>query len=253
MPVIFVGHGSPTIALEDHELTRNFEKVGQIIKEKYQPQAILSISAHWFRTKNRIQSAQWPQQIYDFRGFPAELSQIKYEPRGCKDLTNRLIDIYQDQVIVDDTWGIDHGTWTVLYHMFPDADIPVVQLSIDMLSDYDHMYEFAKKLRRLRDKYMVFGTGNIVHNLWKADWTNDSGSQATDRFDNYIEDIILSGNYEKIKDVESHQDYKYAVPQKDHFSPLVYALAASEADEAMVFNKSYQLGSISMTSYAFGV
>lgn len=252
LPVLFVGHGSPMIALEESERTENFKQIGKEIIDKHKPEGILSISAHWFRTENRVQSSSKPEQVYDMSGFPKELYQVKYEPEGNRALTDKVIDILGDKVLIDDSWGIDHGTWSVLVHMFPKVDIPVVQLNVNMIADFPEMYDLGQQLSELRNKYLIIGSGNIVHNLWKVDWNNKYGSDSTVRFDSYIKSLILNNNYDEIFSIENHPDYKYAVPTKDHFSPLLYTLGAAKDSKAEVFNEGYNLGSISMTSYIFG-
>lgn len=252
LPVLFVGHGSPMIALEESERTNNFKLIGKEIVEKHKPEGILVISAHWFRTENRVQSSAKPKQVFDMSGFPRELYQVKYEPEGNRALTDDIINILTDKVEIDDSWGIDHGTWSVLVHMFPEADIPVVQLNVNMLADYNEMYELGQKLSELRNKYLIIGSGNIVHNLWKVDWNDKEGSDQTVRFDSYVKELIQNNNYDDVININTHLDYKYAVPTKDHFSPLIYVLGAAKNSKAEVFNEGYDLGSISMTSYIFG-
>ena len=155
------------LALRDNELTRSLRQLGdQVIKEFGRPKAILMVSAHWFTRGTLIQSAREPRQVYDMYGFPEELYQVTYPVEGYADLTNRVLELLGDDVKVDDDWGIDHGTWTVLVHMFPDADIPVVQLSVDGLSDPEVHYQLGKRLASLRKEgYLIMASGNVVHNL----------------------------------------------------------------------------------------
>ncbi|MDY6065446.1 MAG: class III extradiol ring-cleavage dioxygenase [Finegoldia sp.] len=253
IPVLFLGHGSPMIALEDNKLTNNFKKIGKIIMDEYKPKAVLSISAHWFKLSNKIQSAENPKQIYDFSGFPKELSEVKYEPKGSSDLTDKVVDILKDEVEIDDSWGIDHGTWTVLKHLFPSAKLPVVQLSVNRAYTFEEMYKLGKRLISLRKDFLVIGSGNIVHNLYKTDLSVNGGSDQTKSFDSYIEELIKNQDYENLSKIKNHPDYKYAVNYRDHFSPLAYILGLSNKDKALIFNKAYDLSSISMTSYAFGL
>lgn len=174
MPVIFSGHGDPMIALRDDEVTRGMRRVGDNVLKQYgKPKAILAISAHWYTKGTFVQTAAEPKQIYDMYGFPKDLYEVKYPAKGCKELSDRVKEILGDSVKVDDSWGIDHGTWTVLVHMFPDADIPVVQLSVDGALDEIGLYEIGWKLAALREEgYLIFGSGNVVHNLRRVEWDN---------------------------------------------------------------------------------
>ena len=162
MPAVFVGHGSPMIALDHNELTETYRRLGErILAEFGKPKAILMISAHWYTRGTLVQSAAKPRQVYDMYGFPKELYELKYEPAGCADLTRAVTDLLGEGVEVDDSWGIDHGTWSILVHIFPQADIPVVQLSINGLIDARQSYELGQKLASLREKgYLIMGSGS---------------------------------------------------------------------------------------------
>lgn len=255
MPVLFVGHGSPMIALEDSDLTRKFREVGDEIIEKFQsPKALLVISAHWYTNDTFIQSDSSPRQIYDMYGFPEELYQLKYPALGDIDLTNRVKELLGDSVDLNDQWGIDHGTWSVLVHMFPKADIPVVQLSVNRKLDERESFKLGEKLSPLRDEgYLIIGSGNIVHNLREANFHSDKGSIRADEFDEFILENVLNKNYENILNYEENKNSFYAVPTKDHFLPFIYSLGASLKDDVEVFNNLRTLDSISMTSYVFGM
>lgn len=171
LPVIFAGHGSPIIALEDNELTKEFQKIGErVVSEFEKPKAILSFSAHWFTRGTYVQSDPEPRQVYDMYGFPKELYEVQYHPKGCQELTDDILALLPD-ISINDDWGIDHGTWTVLVHMFPGAPIPVVQLSIDGIEGPQSAYDIGKALAPLREKgYLLLGSGNIVHNLRRLEW-----------------------------------------------------------------------------------
>ncbi len=144
------------------------------------PKAILAISAHWFTDQTYIQSAPTPKQIYDMYGFPKELYEVKYPVSGSAPLTESVRSLLGTEVTIDDTWGIDHGTWTVLVHMFPDDDIPVVQLSVNRHLDPQQSYELGQKLASLREQgYLIFGSGNVVHNLGRVEWDNPDGTEMT--------------------------------------------------------------------------
>lgn len=251
LPCLFLGHGSPMIALEDNQLTKNFADLGIDLKKAYNIKGIISISAHWYRTKNRVQDQEDPQQIYDFRGFPPELSNLVYEPRGSHEMSQAILDTFGDDILTDNSWGIDHGTWTVLKHIFPEADIPVVQINVNMTYSLSEIFDFGKKLESLRDKYLIVGSGNIVHNLWKVDWANPGGTEETESFDTHIHDLIMKGDYQQVTRTQNHPNFAYAVPQNDHFAPLIYILGAAGSSGARSFNRVCQLGSVSMTSYIF--
>ena len=255
MPVIFVGHGDPRIALKINEMTETLKKIGKDIIEKYgEPKAILCISAHWYTKDTFIQSTEIPNQVYDMFGFPNELYEVKYPVKGSKELTKDVEKILGNEVKINDDWGIDHGTWTVLVHMFPEAKIPVVQLSVNANLSANKAYKLGEKLAKLREKgYLIVGSGNIVHNLRKIEWDNPKGTQEADKFDRYILENISKREDEKVIKYEEHEYSNYAVPTPDHFMPILYILGASQGEKPYIFNEMRELGSLSMTSYAFGL
>uniref|UniRef100_UPI00402796E6 dioxygenase family protein n=1 Tax=Mitsuokella multacida TaxID=52226 RepID=UPI00402796E6 len=227
MPAIFVGHGSPMIALDHNELTDTYHRLGKRILEEFgKPRAILMVSAHWYTHGTLVQSAAKPRQVYDMYGFPPELYALKYEPTGFAALTREVTDLLGNGVEVDDNWGIDHGTWSILVHIFPEADIPVVQLSVNGDIAACQSYELGQKLASLREKgYLIMGSGNVVHNLRRVEWENEHGNPDAD----------------------------YAVPTPDHFLPLLYVLGASQGESPYIFNNIRNLGSMALTGYAFGL
>lgn len=255
MPVIFVGHGDPMIALKINEMTETLKKVGKDIIEKHgEPKAILCISAHWYTKDTFIQSTEIPNQVYDMFGFPNELYEVKYPVKGSKELTKDVEKILGNEVKINDDWGIDHGTWTVLVHMFPEAKIPVVQLSVNANLSANKAYKLGEKLAKLREKgYLIVGSGNIVHNLRKIECDNPKGTQEADKFDRYILDNISKREDKKVIKYEEHEYSNYAVPTPDHFMPILYILGASQGEKPYIFNEMRELGSLSMTSYIFGL
>lgn len=255
MPVIFVGHGDPMIALKINEMTETLKKIGKNIIEKHgEPKAILCISAHWYTKDTFIQSTEIPNQVYDMFGFPNELYEVKYPVKGSKELTKDVEKILGNEVKINDDWGIDHGTWTVFVHMFPKAKIPVVQLSVNANLSANKAYKLGEKLAKLREKgYLIVGSGNIVHNLRKIEWDNPKGTQEADKFDRYILENISKREDEKVIKYEEHEYSNYAVPTPDHFMPILYILGASQGEKPYIFNEMRELGSLSMTSYAFGL
>lgn len=254
MPTIFVGHGNPMIALEDNEITQNFRKLGDYIKEQYKDEikGILCISAHWYSRDNLVNNEENPKQIYDMYGFREDLYEVKYIVLGNPELANLLVKETDGLIKVNNQWGIDHGTWTVLTHMFPKADIPLVQLSVNADLSPNEAYEIGKKISFLRGiGYVIIGSGNIVHNLSKVKWDNNGGTAETIEFDSFIKEKVINREDESILNYKEHKDSKYAVPTKDHFYPFIYILGASLKEIPKIFNNSYDLGSISMTSYVF--
>ena len=253
MPVVFSGHGDPMIALRDDEVTRGMRETGKLIIEKYgKPKAILAISGHWYADDRYIQSAAQPKQIYDMYGFPKELYEVKYPVTGDAALTEKVQTILGSGVSVNDTWGIDHGTWTVLVHMFPDADIPVVQLSVSNKISNQECFEIGKKLATLREEgYLIFGSGNVVHNLRRVEWDNPNGTEMTLKFNQYIIEKLKAGDKDAVINYESGPEAAYAVPTPEHYLPLIYCLGAADGDQVTVFNNVCNLGSMAMTGFIF--
>nr|WP_317429943.1 class III extradiol ring-cleavage dioxygenase [uncultured Mitsuokella sp.] len=187
-------------------------------------------------------------------GFPPELYELKYEPTGCADLTRDVTDLLGADVEIDDSWGIDHGAWSILVHIFPEADIPVVQLSVNGDITERAAYDLGQRLAVLRDKgYLIMGSGNVVHNLRRVEWENEHGNPAADRFDDAIKAAIEQRNDEAVIDYHRYPDADYAVPTPDHFLPLLYILGASEGEMPYIFNNVRNLGSMALTGYAFGL
>lgn len=250
MPVIFSGHGSPMVAIENNEITQTMNAIGDSIEK---PKAILAISAHWYTDHTSIQSVAHPKQIYDMYGFPKELYELQYPVSGSAPLTESVRSLLGTEVTIDDTWGIDHGTWSVLVHMFPKADIPVVQLSVNRHLDPQQSYALGQKLEPLRDQgYLIFGSGNVVHNLGRVEWDNPDGTEMTHRFNDAITYAVESHDHASIIHYDILPDAAYAVPTPDHFLPLLYCLGAAGNDPVTVFNNVCNLGSMAMTGYVFG-
>ena len=255
MPVVFSGHGDPMIALRDDEITRGMRQVGQDVIERHgKPKAMLAISAHWYTAGTFVQSAPQPRQVYDMYGFPQELYDLKYPAAGHPELSERVQALLGDRVSVDDSWGVDHGAWTVLVHMFPEADVPVVQLSVDSMLDGDEILQIGRSLATLRDEgYLIFGSGNIVHNLRRVEWGNPQGTPVARRYNRAVVDAVLAGEVDKVADYDSFENASYAVPTPEHYLPLVYCVGAADGDEPAVFNNICNLGSMAMTGFTFGM
>lgn len=252
-PVIFTGHGSPMLAIDENDLTREMQRVGaDVLSSADKPKAILAISAHWYVPGTYIQSAKKPRQIYDMYGFPEELYQLQYPVKGCPDLTQDVQQLLGRDVAVDDSWGIDHGTWSVMVHMFPGAVIPVVQLSVNSNFTPQQCFDLGKRLAPLREKgYLIWASGNIVHNLRRVEWNKRGGSDAANRFNADITNSVLNGSPDAVIHYENHEDAHYAVPTPEHYLPLLYCLGAAGDDQATTFNNTCTLGSMAMTGFVW--
>jgi len=249
LPAIFFGHGSPMNAIEQNRFTKGWIEVTKNIPK---PKAILAISAHYETDGIKITSNKKQKTIHDFYGFPPELFALKYEPAGNLDLAKHLQEIFPEAQL-DDSWGLDHGTWSVLTHTHNQADIPTIQLSIDKNKTPRQHYELAKKLRILRDEILIIGSGNIVHNLRLLDWSNNKIFPWAEKFNQTITKAILENDHETIIDFQKIDGASQSVPSNEHFIPLLYILALQEKTEsAKIFNDEIELGSISMASVIIG-
>jgi 4,5-DOPA dioxygenase extradiol len=251
MPVLFAGHGSPMNAIENNVFTRGWRDIAAKLPR---PRAILAISAHWVTEGVHTSNSAQPRTVYDMYGFPRPLYEVKYPAPGSPELAERLLQLLPGAAI-DNTWGIDHGTWSVLVHMFPGADIPVVQLGLSERLDAAAHLKLGRALAPLRDEgVLIFGSGNVVHNLRLVDWDNEGGEPWADEFDAYIKQRVEARDFEAVADHRrAGASAAKAFPTPEHFWPLLYALGASdEADRLTVFNDARTLGSLSMTSYLFG-
>lgn len=237
-------------AIEDNDYTRGWKDIAKRIPK---PKAIISISAHWFTEGTKIMNEEMPKTIYDMYGFPKELYEIIYNSPGSPRLAEASMELISKGAEYDNSWGIDHGTWSVLVHMYPDRDIPLFQISVDAYAPPEAHYQIGRELRALREEgVLIFGTGNIVHNLRLVNWNMDNkGFDWAYEFDDFIYNNILNKNHDNILKYKELGDVaKLAVPTPDHFYPLLYVLgASSEDDKVSVYNKSPVLGSLTMTSY----
>ncbi|WP_101697223.1 4,5-DOPA dioxygenase extradiol [Clostridium minihomine] len=249
MPALFVGHGSPMNAVESNSYTKKWEEIGQQLPR---PKAILMVSAHWYTHGTRITNEKTPRMVYDMYGFPEELYRVKYPCPGSPELALNTAKLLSVPVQVDNSWGLDHGAWSVLSRMFPEADIPVVQLSVDGTAPAHMHFQIGRELSSLRDEgIMIMGSGNVVHNLARISWQQESGFSWAEEFDSYIRMKIEQQKYQDVVDYEkAGASAKLAFPTPDHFYPLLYVLgAAQEADQLTVFNSECLMGSMSMTGY----
>ena len=251
MPMLFVGHGSPMNAIEENEFTKNWV---EIAKRLPKPEAILSVSAHWFTQGTRVSDDPAPRMVYDMYGFPDELYQVVYPAPGAPERAHRTKDLIRGDVRVDDTWGLDHGTWVVLCRMFPEADIPVFQLSVDRSASPETHFRIGREIGALRDEgVLVLGSGNVVHNLSRIAWEMEAGYPWAVEFDGYVKERVVAGKFPEVVDYgAAGRSADLSVPTLDHFAPLLYVLgAAREDDRPTVFNDSCAMGSMSMTGYLF--
>ena len=248
-PILFLGHGSPTNAIGDNPARRGWIDLGRKLEK---PKAILSISAHWMVTSPVVRRSEVNPQVYDFYGFPQALYDVKYEPAGDLSLAGRVLELVPGSV-VDNTWGLDHGAWSVLCNIFPDADIPVVPFGVDNAKKPEDLYKIGRALKPLRDEgVMIVASGNIVHNLRRVDWGSAEGFDWADSFDRKIGDLILKKDFKAVTEFHKMEEARLAVPTPDHFYPLFYALGAAEGCKTVeAFNDYRELGSMSMTSYIF--
>ncbi|MBT1071422.1 4,5-DOPA dioxygenase extradiol [Pelotalea chapellei] len=255
LPAIFFGHGNPMNALSSNSYTQGWRRLGEGLPR---PKAILSISAHWYIPGTGVTINPRPRTIHDFGGFPQELYQVHYPAPGDPDLARRVQTMLAPLLVVaDDSWGIDHGTWSVLCHAFPEANIPVVQLSINEAMPASFHFDLGRRLAPLREEgILIMGSGNLVHNLHTYAW----GRHVPDpydwavRFENEAKELILSGNYQPLIDYETlGKDAMLSIPTPDHYLPLLYVLATRQEDEPITFPvEGVDGGSISMLSVQVG-
>ena len=255
MPAAVFGHGNPMNALEVNRYTSAWRAFGEAVPR---PRAVLVISAHWYINATAVTAMPRPRTIHDFYGFPQELFDVQYPAPGLPELAEEIKDVVQPTWVGADvdSWGIDHGTWSVLVHAFPDASIPVVQLSINADKPLDYHLELGAKLAPLRDRdVLVVASGNVVHNLggMSRDLA-DEGYDWAHRFDESAKEQML-GDPTAVAGLDAHRDYRNAVPTPDHFIPLLYlaGLAGKASDGVDVLVDGYAYGSLSMTAYTLGI
>jgi 4,5-DOPA dioxygenase extradiol len=257
MPVLFIGHGSPMNAIEDTEFSRRWRQLG---KEIPVPKAVLVVSAHWLTKGTSITAMDHPKTIHDFGGFPKALFDVEYPAPGNPGVAKETQELIKmTNVGLDHDWGLDHGAWSVVKHMYPDANIPVLQLSIDYSKPAEYHYELAKELKALRKKgVLVLGSGNMIHNLGMVAW--DKMDVPNYGFDWAIEmhevfkNRITAGDHKALMNYKSlSKSALLAIPTPDHYYPLMYALALQgKNEEPVFFNDKLVAGSLNMTSVRFG-
>lgn len=257
MPVLFIGHGSPMNGIEDNEFSRNWMKYG---KEIQQPSAVLVVSAHWLTNGTFVTAMEKPKTIHDFGGFPKALFDVEYPANGSLEIARETQKIIAStNVHLDHDWGLDHGTWTVVRHMYPNADIPVLQLSIDYNKPAVYHYQLAKELAQLRKKgVLIIGSGNMVHNLGMIAWdklnADNYGFDWAIEMNSIFKDKITKADHQALIEYQKlNKAAKLAIPSPDHYYPLLYTLALqSENDKIEFFNDKAVAGSLTMTSVKIG-
>ena len=255
MPALFIGHGSPMNTLERNGFTEAWRELGRSLPR---PRALLVVSAHWYFGATAVTAMAKPRTIHDFYGFPPELFAFDYPAPGDPSIAEEVAEAVKPHWLgLDrDQWGVDHGTWSVLAHLYPEADLPVLQLSINALKPIDYHVELARRLAPLRERgILILGSGNVVHNLRRIDWNNpDAAFDWAERFDEAVVEQLAKDPADILK-LQEHPDYALAVPTPDHFIPLLYlaGLAAESGAGVEPLVRGYAMGSISMTCYGIGL
>ncbi|WP_336518265.1 4,5-DOPA dioxygenase extradiol [Pollutibacter soli] len=257
MPVLFVGHGSPMNGIEDTEFSRRWT---QMAREIPIPTAVLVVSAHWFTRGTKITAMDFPKTIHDFGGFPQELFDVQYPAPGNPVLAKETAELlHSAHVELDHDWGLDHGTWTIVRHMYPDANIPVLQLSIDYTKGPQYHFELAKELYALRKKgVLIIGSGNMVHNLRMVAWDKlneeEYGYDWAKNINDKFKSLILDGDHQPLINYSSlGKDAMLAIPTPEHYLPLMYTLGVKGTkDDVSFFNDKAVGGSLTMTSVRLG-
>jgi 4,5-DOPA dioxygenase extradiol len=255
MPALFIGHGSPMNTLERNGFTDAWRALGKTLPR---PRALLVVSAHWYFGATAVTAMPRPRTIHDFYGFPQALFDFDYPAPGAPDVAGEVAEVAKPLWVGldQDQWGLDHGTWSVLAHLYPQADVPVVQLSINALRPLDYHVDLAARLAPLRDKgVMIVASGNVVHNLRMVQWKQPNAAfDWAERFDDAVVAQLAAEPGDILK-VREHPDYDKAVPTPDHFVPLLYlaGLAKAEASRTEPIVRGYSMGSLSMTCHALGL
>lgn len=256
MPVLFVGHGNPMNAIQENEFVQGFRAMAQRLP---QPSAILCISAHWETKGTWITAMEKPKTIHDFGGFPKELYEVQYPAPGSPLLAKQTSEMIRKTTVgLDEKWGLDHGAWSVIKHLYPQADVPVVEMSLDYGQGAAYHYDLAKELNALRSKgVLIIGSGNIVHNLRMVEWSKmyehyafDWAQEANAKMKHYV----LNHDHSSLINYSAQgKSFQLAIPSPEHYLPLLYTLALQDKNETVeLFNDKPLAGSLSMTSFRIG-
>jgi len=254
MPAAFIGHGSPMNTLELNRYTAAWRELGKSLPK---PRAVLAISAHWFINGSAVTAMQTPRVIHDFYGFPKALFDFDYSAPGAPDVAEEIAEVVKPAVVSKDvdSWGLDHGTWSVLAHLFPEADIPVVQLSIHAGEALPYHMDLGARLAPLRERgIFIIGSGNVVHNLRRIDWhLRDQAYDWANDFDEAVRDIMTT-RPAQLGHAAQHVSYPMAVPTLEHFLPLAYLAGLAEAagKPTNILIEGGDMGSLTMTSFVLG-
>ena len=255
MPAAFLGHGTPMNALDTNRYTDAWRAFGDAVPR---PRAILAVSAHWYVNATAVTAMPKPRTIHDFYGFPQELFDVQYPAPGSPEVAGEIAEAVKpaSMGLDHDSWGIDHGTWSVLVHAFPQADVPVLQLAINAQKPFEYHVELGARLAPLRERgVLVVGSGNVVHNLRRIEWSRpDAAADWNRRFDDAAKQLMAEAPADILK-LREHPDYALAVPTPDHFLPLLYlaGLAAAAGQPAETLIEGHAMGSLSMTAYTLGL
>jgi len=255
LPTWFLGHGNPMNALDQNTYTNAWAELGKSLQR---PKAILVISAHWYISTLAVTAMKSPRTIHDFGGFPEELFRVLYPAPGAPEFAKRVQEILApESVLLDERWGLDHGTWSVLCHIYPEANIPVVQLSINHTQSHAYHYELGKRLSGLRDEgVLVIGSGNVVHNLMTYAWGEPSAKPYNwaISFENRLKELVLAGDHQPLIEYEKlGREALLAVPTPDHYLPFLYLLGMQQTEDKVSFPvEGMDGGSVSMLAVQFG-
>ena len=256
MPVLFLGHGSPMNAIEENEFVQGYRKISTEIE---QPKAILCVSAHWETKGTMVTAMQNPPTIHDFGGFPRKLFEVQYPAPGSPELAQQTKELVTTaEIDLDHKWGLDHGAWSVIKHMYPEANVPVIQFSLDYTKGPKYHYELADELSKLRERgVLIVGSGNLVHNLRMVDWNKLNEQYAFDWAQEArvkMNEFILDGNHEALINYQNQgKEFRLSIPTPEHFLPLLYALGLKQKNEDLyLFNDQPVGGSLTMTSVKVG-
>jgi 4,5-DOPA dioxygenase extradiol len=257
MPVFFIGHGSPMNAIEENQFSKSWQSLADSFPK---PRAVLCISAHWMTRQTSITTNDHPPTIHDFGGFPKELFEVSYPAPGDPELAKQIVSLLPEaEIKLDSGWGLDHGSWSILRHIFPKADIPILQLSLKATPDGQFHFDLGKKLKFLReDGILIIGSGNLIHNLGLVDWSQihrpEFGYDWANRAHALFNQLILDKRPEALTNYESlGKDIELSIPTPEHYLPFLYILGAStNEDEIQIFNDKVIMGSLNMTSVRFG-
>jgi len=251
MPVLFIGHGSPMNAIESNAFTQSLERLG---KELPRPEAICVVSAHWVTRGSQVQASEWPRTIHDFYGFPKPLYDVQYPAPGAPQVAKRLA--FENHFVADQQWGLDHGAWSVLRHMYPQADVPVFQVSLDQTRAFSEHLALGRELANLRERgILLVGSGNLVHNLHKMNWELPHGAYPwASEFDEKVKQAIERRETETLAapDRWGEQLLAEAHPTLEHYAPILYCMAATgEGDTVRYPYEGIEFGSVSMRTVLF--